>query len=96
MLRALESGDPPGIFMQALRREEPAMYGQVLVTSGLDKASAFEAFSQHFITAPFLPIYTRARVSITCQHQRYDGILQMSPFLGPSMGRQTSPRRMGP
>ena len=46
MLRALESGDPPGIFVQALRREEPATYSQVLATSSLDKTSALGAFLQ--------------------------------------------------
>ena len=46
MLRALESGDPPGIFAQALRREEPATYSQVLATSSLDKTSALDAFVQ--------------------------------------------------
>ncbi len=46
MLRALESGDPPGVFEQALRREEPATYSQVLATSSLDKTSAFDAFLQ--------------------------------------------------
>lgn len=46
MLQALESGDPPGLFMQALRRHEPATYAQTAAASSLDKASAFDAFNQ--------------------------------------------------
>ena len=46
MLQALERGEAPDIFLQALRREEPASYDQVQATSGLDKRSAFEAFVQ--------------------------------------------------
>lgn len=46
MLQAMESGDPPGIFLQALRRAEPATYAQVWAASSLDRLSAFEAFLQ--------------------------------------------------
>ncbi len=46
MLHALESGDPPGVFLQTLRRAEPATFSQVQAASSLDKRSAFEAFFQ--------------------------------------------------
>lgn len=45
MLEALQSGDPPGLFLQALRRQEPAAYAAVAAASSLDRASALQAFA---------------------------------------------------
>lgn len=44
MLQVLQSGDPPGVFLQALRRAEPASYAQVARASSLEPAVALGAF----------------------------------------------------
>jgi selenocysteine-specific elongation factor len=46
MLEALQSGDPPGILLQAVQRQEPAPYAQVAAASSLDRASALRAFAE--------------------------------------------------
>lgn len=45
MLEALQGGDPADLWMQALRRLEPAPYGDVAAASSLDRASAQQAFA---------------------------------------------------
>jgi selenocysteine-specific elongation factor len=45
MLEALQGGDPADLWMQALRRLEPAAYGAVWAASSLDRASAQQAFA---------------------------------------------------
>ncbi len=44
MLEALQGGDPGDLFMQALRRLEPALYTEAAAASSLDRASAQRAF----------------------------------------------------
>jgi selenocysteine-specific elongation factor len=46
MLEALQSGDPPGLFWQALRRQEPVPYATAAAASSLDRASALQAFAE--------------------------------------------------
>lgn len=46
MLEALQSGDPPSVLLQALRRQEPAPYAAVASASSLDRASAAQAFAE--------------------------------------------------
>jgi selenocysteine-specific elongation factor len=46
MLEALQGGDPGDLFMQALRRLEPAPYAEVAAASSLDRASAQHAFAE--------------------------------------------------
>jgi selenocysteine-specific elongation factor len=45
MLEALQSGDPPGVLLQALRRQEPTAYAAVVAASSLDRVSAAQAFA---------------------------------------------------
>jgi selenocysteine-specific elongation factor len=45
MLEALLSGDPPGVLLQALRRQEPAAYAAAAAASSLDRVSAAQAFA---------------------------------------------------
>ncbi len=45
MLEALQSGDPPGVLLQALQRLEPAAYAAVAAASSLDRASVAQAFA---------------------------------------------------
>jgi selenocysteine-specific elongation factor len=45
MLEALQSGDPAGVLLQALRRQEPAVYAAVAAASSLDRSSAAQAFA---------------------------------------------------
>jgi selenocysteine-specific elongation factor len=45
MLEALQSGDPPGVLLQALRRQEPAAYAAIVAASSLDRVSAAQAFA---------------------------------------------------
>jgi selenocysteine-specific elongation factor len=46
MLEALQSGDPAGVLLQALRRQEPAVYAAVAAASSLDRTSAAQAFAE--------------------------------------------------
>lgn len=45
MLEALQGGDPSDLWMQALRRLEPAAYADAAAASSLDRASALQAFA---------------------------------------------------
>jgi selenocysteine-specific elongation factor len=46
MLQALQSGDPAGVFLQALRRQEPVAYTAAAAASSLDRSSALQAFAE--------------------------------------------------
>ncbi len=45
MLEALQSGDPPGVLLQALRRQEPAPLAAVVAASSLEERTAHEAWA---------------------------------------------------
>ena len=45
MLEALQGGDPSDLWMQALRRLEPAAYADAAAASSLDRVSALQAFA---------------------------------------------------